>query len=51
MTIHPQRALVLTSDSKGSMQQWFVLQKTGTPADLQEQLAQANLEIAFSDTE
>ena len=44
LTIHPQRALVLTSDSKGSMQQWFVLQKTGTPADLQEQLAQANLQ-------
>lgn len=44
LTIHPQRALVLTSDSQGSMQQWFVLQKTGTPATMQEQLAQANLQ-------
>ena len=26
------------------MQQWFVLQKTGTPATMQEQLAQANLQ-------
>lgn len=44
LTIHPQRALVLTSDSKGSMQQWFVLQKTGTPTPMQEELAQANLQ-------
>ena len=42
MTIHRSQPLVLTGDSHGRMDQWFVLQKAATPIEQEEEIQRAN---------
>lgn len=42
MTIHRSQPIVLTGDSHGRMDQWFVLQKASTPIEKQEEIQRAN---------
>ena len=42
MTIHPQKDLVLTADSKGRMDQWYILSQNETPADVLQEMTRGN---------
>ena len=42
MAIHRSHPLVLTGDSQGRIDQWYVLQKAATPAVQQEEIQRAN---------
>ena len=42
VTIHRSQPIVLTGDSHGRLDQWFVLQKAATPMEQQEEIQRAN---------